>query len=103
MKSLELRKMGLFLTVVLVGLVGASAGEGIKKAKTAKSSTTTQDRSGIQAEKNIELTGSRIRRDVRRNGLITDGPHNVIVIDRATIDRSGASDLRQALAIQGIR
>jgi outer membrane cobalamin receptor len=48
------------------------------------------------------LTGSRIKRTVRRSGRITDGPFNVVVIDRATIEHSGAADLKQLLARQGL-
>ena len=55
-----------------------------------------------QNEGNAVLTGSYIKREIRRNGQITDGPNQVIVIDRATIEGSGASDLKQLLVHQGI-
>ena len=50
----------------------------------------------------VELTGSYIKRTVRRNGKITDGPSQVVVLDREMIDRSGAGDLKQVLIRQGI-
>ena len=54
------------------------------------------------AEKQVELTGSYIKRAVRQDGLITDGPSQVVVIDRAMIERSGAQDLRQLLVQQRV-
>ena len=49
------------------------------------------------------LTGSYLKRNLRKNGLITDGPNQVLVIDHKTIENSGASDLRQLLMRKGIR
>ena len=54
-------------------------------------------------EKNVPLTGSYIKRDIRRNGVLTDGPHPVYVLDRRTIDLSGAADLSQVLMRTGFR
>ena len=58
--------------------------------------------SSPEEEKPVELTGSYIKRSVRQNGRITDGPFQVIVIDRAMIERSGAQDLRQLLVQQRV-
>ena len=49
------------------------------------------------------LTGSFIKRDVRRSGLITDGPNAVYVLDERSIRTSGASDLSQVLITRGFR
>lgn len=54
-------------------------------------------------ETSSELTGSYIKRSYRRIGQITDGPYNVVVIDRDTIERSGAADLRELLIRKGLR
>jgi len=35
--------------------------------------------------------------------LITDGPDNVLVIDRETINNSGAATLKEVLLRKGIR
>ena len=48
------------------------------------------------------LTGSYIKQKIRRQGMITDGANNVVVIDQKTIERSGASDVKQLLVHQGI-
>ena len=56
-----------------------------------------------QVEKNVPITGSYIRRDVRRNGLITDSATPVYVIDSETIRNSGAADLSQLLLRRGFR
>ncbi len=45
----------------------------------------------------VELTGSYLKQPINRNGLITDGPSQVVVIDREAIERTGASDVRQVL------
>jgi|SRR5947207_12146476 len=54
-------------------------------------------------EKNVALTGSYIRRDVRRQGAVTNGPHPVYVIDQQSIDVTGAADLSQVLLRSGFR
>ena len=45
----------------------------------------------------VILTGSRIPRQIHRVGRITDGPSAVTVIDRAQIERSGASTVVDVL------
>ena len=50
----------------------------------------------------VILTGSYIKQNITRNGRITDGMSQVIVLDRETIERSGASDLKQLLSHQGV-
>ena len=67
----------------------------VDKGKTAEPETP-------QEERKVLLTGSRIKQDIRHSGRITDGASNVEVIDRATIERSGAADLKQALALTGV-
>ena len=47
------------------------------------------------------LTGSYLPREVRRSGMITDGPYSVAVIDSDMIRSSGASDLQQLLVRRG--
>jgi outer membrane cobalamin receptor len=53
--------------------------------------------------KDILVTGSHLKRTVRRDYRITDGPSQVVVIDRGAIERSGASDLKRLLVTQGAR
>jgi hypothetical protein len=65
------------------------------KAKKERSEATRKDGKEL-------LTGSYLKRDIRRSGMITDGPSQVLVIDRGMIERSGASDLRQLLTRQGV-
>ena len=54
-------------------------------------------------EKKMALTGSYIKRDIRRDGVITDGPNPVYVLDNDTIRNSGAADLSQLLLRRGFR
>jgi hypothetical protein len=49
------------------------------------------------------LTGSYIKRDVKRAGVITDGPNPVYVLDHDAVQTSGASDLSQVLLRRGFR
>ena len=56
-----------------------------------------------RTEKNVAITGSYIKRDVRRSGTITDGSSQVVVLDRNFIDQSGGSDLKQVLIRRGVR
>ena len=90
--------IALSITMVVAG--GASAADEAKNAKKTKADKGKNAPLASQREK-VSLTGSYIKRDVRRDGQITDGPNPVIVIDRGTIQRSGAADLRQLLVRQG--
>ena len=47
------------------------------------------------------LTGSYLKSNIRRSGMITDGPSQVVVIDHKWIERLGASDVRQVLVRTG--
>ena len=79
-----------------------------KKAKDKPSTTQTAakgkaaDNSAPQKE-NTALTGSYIKRDVKRSGVITDGPNPVYVLDQSVVQTSGASDLSQVLLRKGFR
>lgn len=48
-------------------------------------------------DRTVEITGSHIRQGVKRTGQIVATPFPVVVIDRQTIERSGASDIRELL------
>ena len=63
----------------------------------------TQAKTRPPKTEKVYLTGSHLPQDVRRDWRITDGASQVIVIDRAAIERSGASDLRRLLINQGVR
>jgi hypothetical protein len=67
-----------------------------QKSKTKKNSTAGS--TGIPANRfeTIE-TGSHLKQKIKRNGRITDGASQVIVIDRQDIERSGASTVTQLL------
>ena len=67
----------------------------VEKAKKTQTAPA-QDKAGVM------LTGSYIKQNITRTGRITDGMSQVIVLDRETIERSGASDLKQLLSHQGV-
>jgi len=69
-------------------------------AATAKPQTASNT---SQVKENTALTGSFIKRDVKRGGVVTDGPNPVYVLDHASIQTSGASDLSQVLLRRGFR
>jgi hypothetical protein len=77
-----------------------------KDAKTEKPITPEQTQAKAEVhlkEKQVALTGSYIKRDIRRNGVVTDGPSPVFVLDRQRIETSGAADLSQVLIRSGFR
>ena len=74
------------------------ASETAKPAKDPAVSKTVPPKQNDQL-----LTGSHVKQKVRRNGMVTDGANNVVVLDSETIRNSGASDLRQLLNRRGIR
>src|SRR5438552_720693 len=79
----------------------ADEAKGSKQAKPTPREKAKQAQPQTGGETNV-LTGSYIKQKVRRQGMITDGANNVLVIDRNTIEHSGASDVRQLLVHQGI-
>jgi outer membrane receptor for monomeric catechols len=102
-------KLMLSVVSLLAGMTVAFAGEGAKKAQAAKPKQAKTEKTavkkntlGAQTQKRVALTGSYIKREVKRNGEITDGPEPVWVLDQKTIANSGAADLRQLLTRQGV-
>ena len=67
------------------------------KVEKAKKSTKA-----VVGHEQIALTGSYIKRDIRRNGVVTDGPNPVYVLDNEAIRNSGAADLRELLVFRGL-
>src|SRR5258708_7484894 len=102
-------KLTLTFAIVVISASMAFACDGdktkaTKKATTAAEKTKTVQTGSAPADKGgVLLTGSYIKQKVHRSGRFTDGTSQVIVLDRDTIERSGASDVRQLLTHQGIR
>ncbi len=94
------------LAFTLAAALCAFAADPPKDGKAAKASVAEKAKiSPPQAPKQedkVLITGSYIKRDVHRSGLITNGKDQVLVIDSDMIARSGAADLKQVLVHQGI-
>jgi len=97
MRTASLASCGLAL---LVGAWSACAGSETKHTKPA---VEDAKKAKVQPQaQSSTLTGSYLKRTVRRSGTITDGPSQVIVLDRGTIENSGAADLRELLTRKGL-
>jgi hypothetical protein len=84
----------------------ALAGEKTKDATQQKTSTPEQSKAKSEApqkESQVAVTGSYIKRDVRRNGVVTDTASPMFVLDHQAIETSGASDLSQVLLRRGFK
>jgi len=93
----------LAMTLAILALASSViASDKVKENQDAKPKKAKQQQQQGEKEK-VLLTGSYIKHEVRRNGRITDGPSQVVVLDRDAIERSGAADLKQVLIRQGIR
>jgi hypothetical protein len=98
-----------FLTGALALSLFASSGAlGADKATEAKSSGVDSlpkkvKSSAPQKHQEVALTGSYIKRDIHRKGIITDGPNLVYVLDGKTMEISGGADLSQVLLHSGFR
>jgi hypothetical protein len=102
---MKTRTLLIALTVGFAAM-GAIAADKVKPTAPAKPATEKQTKSvppGAIVEKDTALTGSYIKRDVRRSGVITDSPSAVYVLDSETIRNSGAADLSQLLLRRGFR
>jgi hypothetical protein len=97
----------LALTFALAATSGAWAADQAKNAKPAKGAAARETKnvksSAPQKEQQVALTGSYIKRDIRRNGIVTDGPNPVYLLDRQSIEVSGGADLSQVLLRSGFR
>lgn len=96
----------LALALTLLTASGAFAGEK-KNEKNVSPATTVEKPKATQAKpackEQAPLTGSYIKKDVNRKGLMTDGQNPVFVLDQHSIQVSGASDLSQVLLRTGFR
>ncbi|TAK97971.1 MAG: hypothetical protein EPO07_12500 [Verrucomicrobia bacterium] len=72
-------------------------------ATPTKAATTSDSKTKSATQEQGVLTGSYIKRTYHRSGKITDGPNQVVVLDRNSIEQSGAVDLNQLLIRRGIR
>jgi hypothetical protein len=95
------------LFITLAAASGALASEKLKESKETKAASTdkakdTQPQAALKEEK-VVPTGSYIKRTIHRNGRITDGASQIVVLDHRTIEESGAADLKQLLIRQGVR
>lgn len=95
------------LTLLLASAVGAlAADKSTERAKEAKQTKTGGNEKAaakrVSRQNQVALTGSYIKRNVHRNGLVTDGVSPVVVLDSDTIRNSGAADLRELLVFRGV-
>jgi hypothetical protein len=95
--------MALALTLTAVSVSFASEPE--SATASPESAKAKQQLSAPKQKKSKKeaLTGSYIKYKIRRDGIITDGPNNVFVLDSKTIQNSGAADLSQLLFRTGFR
>src|SRR2546426_6710230 len=97
----------LALLITLFAAPTALAGDDAKAKDAKKTNTSAVEKAkktqptSTEQKGGILLTGSPIKQNVSRTGRITDGMSQVIVLDRETIERSGASDLKQLLNRSG--
>jgi outer membrane receptor for ferrienterochelin and colicin len=94
------------LTTTLIVAFASAALASDKDAKDTKAATasaakeTAKTKPTTVQKQEVLLTGSNIKREIRRDGQVNDAPNSLSIIDRKTIERSGAADLRQVLAKQ---
>jgi hypothetical protein len=94
--------LALVISLAAVSSVLAADTDTKPRETTTRAKTKVQ-KSETPKQKKVEITGSYLKRDVKKHGQITDGPYQVIVLDSATISQSGAADLGQLLVRRGIR
>ncbi|HZR21474.1 MAG TPA: hypothetical protein VFE51_29600 [Verrucomicrobiae bacterium] len=90
------------LTFLLISGVGALAADKTVQAAPKPTAKAHVKRSKTHSSQRIALTGSYIKQDIHRNGVVTDGPNAVVVLDNEAIRNSGAADLRQLLVLRGV-
>ena len=105
---MKLASLSIAFTVLLsssIMVLGADKAprQPTKPAKPAKVEKAKKKvKPAAQRREQVALTGSYIKRDVRRSGVVTDGPDRVYVLDSEAIRTSGAADLREVLVFRGL-
>jgi hypothetical protein len=98
------------LAVLLFSSVGALSAEkadakATESRQAAKAAAKAKKAAAKKHRKNTEhvaLTGSYIKQDIHRNGVVTDSVSPVVVLDSDAIQSSGAADLREVLVRKGL-
>jgi hypothetical protein len=103
-------KKTLLIATLTVAFVSSSALASDKETKGAKETKETRPaativvkdkaKKGATQKQEVLLTGSNIKRQVRKDGQVTDGPNSLTIIDQKAIQRSGVADVRQVLLRQ---
>jgi outer membrane cobalamin receptor len=93
------------LTTILILAFASAALASDKDAKDTKAAAAAGKKEQGKtkpavAKREVVLTGSNIKREVRRDGQVNDAPNSLSIIDRKAIERSGAADVRQLLSRQ---
>ncbi|HTL57823.1 MAG TPA: hypothetical protein VL361_19200 [Candidatus Limnocylindrales bacterium] len=93
------------LAVLAATAISLQASDKTTDSKKSKATVKkkTDSYPGPYKEKGVVLTGSYIKRDVKRQGTVTDGPNPVYVLDSKAIELTGAADLSQVLVRSGFR
>jgi outer membrane receptor for Fe3+-dicitrate len=99
-------KMTLLTATLILAFASSVALASDKETKDAKNTKTSPAVAKAKAKpteapkREVALTGSNIKRVVRKDGQVTDGPNSLTIIDQKAIEQSGAADVRQVLARQ---
>jgi len=92
------------LTVAFASSSVLASDKETKDGKDAKPSAAAaakeKAKKGTTQKQEVLLTGSNIKRQVRKDGQVTDAPNSLTIIDRKAIERSGVADVRQVLLRQ---
>jgi len=102
MKRIIIRSCATALFVSLLGVCGAGEPDKTKNASKAAEQKAPAVKTGTVKETGV-LTGSHLKSTYKRRGMMTDGHSQVVVLDRQTIENSGAADLRELLSRKGLR
>jgi hypothetical protein len=95
-------KTALFTYCVLMSLLVTAYADAPPVKATSTTAKVTKNTSRIEEQpKEVIRTGSMVKREVRRAGIITDGHQNLYVIDSEMIKNSGAFTLSQVLLRRG--
>ena len=101
-------KMTSFALVTGLSIAACSAALAADKPADSKAKSTAPAKASktktesAPTERGVLVTGSYLKQDIHRTGQITDGQNQLVVLDRQTIERSGATDLKQLLNRTGI-
>ncbi|HLH54353.1 MAG TPA: hypothetical protein VKY92_12130 [Verrucomicrobiae bacterium] len=98
-----MKRISILFPVFLASMICAyGADKGTSNSAAEPRGKPAKIRKRVKIDDRVAPTGSYIKQDIHRKGMVTDGANSLFVLDSNMIRNSGAADLRQLLVLRGL-